>query len=72
MELLRRAYFANTSSIDAIRRGNIGLWSAEGIIYGLIKTAVLQTNANNRGIDPYKHKNTYLLRSERSKNMDSS
>lgn len=62
MEILRNAYFSDTSSVDAIQRSNIALWSYAGFIYGTIKAAVFQANANNKGQNPSEHKNTFLYR----------
>lgn len=62
VELLRKAYFPNTNNVDAIRRGNIALWSDLSFIEGTVKAAGLQANANNKSPNVNKRKNTFLMR----------
>lgn len=61
-ELLRKSYFPDTSSVDAIRRGNIALWSDLSFIEGTVKAAGLQANANNKNPNVNERKNTFLMR----------
>ena len=58
IDLLKDAYFNDTSSADAIKRGNIGLLSDLNFGYGILKAARYQVMANNKEIP----KNTYILR----------
>lgn len=62
MEKLRRAYFSDTSSIDAIRRGNLDYYSDLIIRDSVLKAVAYQADANNKSPDKSKHKNTFLIR----------
>ncbi|XP_055312128.1 esterase B1-like [Sitodiplosis mosellana] len=58
IDLLKDAYFNDTTNADAIKRGNIGLLSDSNINYGVLKAVRYQVIANNRE-NP---KNTFLIR----------
>lgn len=59
---LRQAFYLNATNADEIKRRNIALTSYMGFVDGILKAAILQTNANNQGNDPSQHKNTFLIR----------
>ena len=48
VEKLRLAYFPNTTTVDAVRHGNVALMSDLMFSDGILKAAVLQANANNK------------------------
>lgn len=56
IDILRRAYFSNTSTIDVIRRANIEFQSDLIMYENVLKAVMFQANANQR------RKNTYLFR----------
>ncbi|XP_055312060.1 uncharacterized protein LOC129574291 [Sitodiplosis mosellana] len=58
IDLLKDAYFDDTTNADAIKRGNIALLSESNFGYGTLKAARYQVIANNKGTP----KNTFLLR----------
>ncbi|XP_055325786.1 esterase B1-like [Sitodiplosis mosellana] len=58
IDLLKDAYFDDTTNADAIKRGNIALLSDSNFGYGILKAARYQVIANNKGTP----KNTFLLR----------
>ncbi|XP_055312058.1 esterase B1-like isoform X2 [Sitodiplosis mosellana] len=58
IDLLKDAYFNDTTNADAIKRGNIALLSDSNFGYGILKAARYQVIANNKGTP----KNTFLLR----------
>lgn len=63
VKLLKKSYFPNeTSDVDEIRRRNIGLLSDANFVDAILKAAVFQTNANNKGSNQSHHKNTFLFR----------
>lgn len=64
VEKLRLAYFTDTNSIDAIRRGNVALMSDLEFSDGILKATVLQAkaNANNKNTNEGDSKNTFLYR----------
>lgn len=62
VEILWLAYFANLTSIAAIRRANFALESDAKITDGILKAAVLQADANNKNLDKTGAKNTFLYR----------
>lgn len=57
-ELLKEAYFNDTSNINAIKRQNIDLLSDMNFAYGILKAAQYQVEVNNKGTP----KNTFVLR----------
>lgn len=59
---LRKAYFKNTTNLEAIRSENIALFSDLYMTNSVLKMAILQTNANNNGTIKSQHKNTFLYR----------
>lgn len=62
VEKLREAYFKNTADVDAIRNKNIALISDLHLIDSVLKSVILQTNANNNGKNKSQHKNTFLYK----------
>lgn len=63
MTLLRRAYYQNISSIEAIQHDNIAFESDLHLLDIILKTVVLQTSANNNNCtDKCGHKKTFLFR----------
>lgn len=62
MELLRIGYYPNAADGNETQRRNIALLSDLNFVYGILKAAILQTDANNRGSDQSQHKNTFLFR----------
>lgn len=63
MELLRKAYYPyTTANVSETQRRNIALLSDATFVDGILKAAIFQTNANNRGCDKTQHKNTFLFR----------
>lgn len=58
------AYFTNTISVDAIRGENIALLTDIVVSSGILKTVVLQANANARNnvVDEKRQKKTFLHR----------
>lgn len=60
VELLRAAYYNDTSNENAIGRSNIDLLSDANLVYDILKTVPLQVKANNNGF--FTHKNTFLHR----------
>lgn len=56
------AYFPNTTSVDAIINGNIGLLSDSALRDAVLKSILLQAHSNNRGTNKHNHRNTYLFR----------
>lgn len=62
VEKLREAYFENATDVDAIRTANIVLMSDLYMIDSILKSVVLQANANSNGMNDSQHKNTFLYR----------
>lgn len=63
VELLRKAYFLNTTQVNAIRRQNIALMSDLFFTNGILRTIMRQANANNKDDNsPGRERNTYFFR----------
>lgn len=62
LKKLRKAYFSNKPTVDAIKRTNSDLLSDARFNYATIRSAVLQANANHRGTTDTERKNTFLFR----------
>lgn len=63
MQKLREAYFPrDTTNISAIELGNIDFLSDSAFCDSIIKATILQTIANNNGIDRTAHRNTFIFR----------
>lgn len=62
MEKLRLAYFPDTTNVDAIINGNIGLLSESALRDAVLKSIVLQAQSNNRDTNKQNHRNTFLFR----------
>lgn len=58
MGKLLEAYYPNKSSVDAIRSGNIALLSDIFVGQNVLKSVVLQANANNK----IQKRNTFFFR----------
>lgn len=57
MEKLRKAYFPDSSNIEAVKQGNLDYNSDFIIRDNVLKTVVYQADANKG-----QHRNTFLLR----------
>lgn len=67
MTLLRQAYYQNTTSIEEIQRANIAFESDSHLLDVILKTFILQTNANNNGCPGMiacNRKKSFLFRSK--------
>lgn len=62
MNALRKAYFSNTTHIEAIQRTNNDLLSDSMSIYPILKAVVHQSKANNKASSKTGRKNTFLFR----------
>lgn len=60
VEQLRKAYLSDTSTPDAIQKGNIALVSDSVTTDGILKSVVLQAKANDRSGKNCCRKNTFL------------
>ena len=58
MDVLKEAYFLDPNNATATRKANIELASDIQFINSILRSAILQTYANNRD----QHKNTFLMR----------
>lgn len=66
IEKLRAVYYANATTVDAIRRANINLISDAWNNDSILKAVVLHTRANTHHPDLRQHKNTFLFRLDNS------
>lgn len=62
VEKLRDAYFQNTTNVDEIKTENIAVLSDLYMVDSVLKSVVLQTNANSNGMNESQHRNTFLYR----------
>lgn len=62
VDILRKAYFQDTSNIEAIKQGNIALLSDLNFGYGIIKAVTLQAKANNKDAEANNRRNTFMSR----------
>lgn len=60
VEKLRRTYYENRAG--TVSSKNIALKSDLHMVYSVVKTAILQANANSNGINKSQQKNTFLYR----------
>lgn len=62
MEKLRQTYLADTSTVDAIKKGNIALSSDIIMTNAVLKTVALHANISKYRADKKQQKNTFFYR----------